>query len=239
MVKLIDELSVFLPAYNEEGNIEKVVSNTKKVLAKVVDRWELIIVEDGSKDKTPEISDKLGKRYKPRIRVVHHSPNRGYGGTLKTGFKEAKYEWIAFIDADGQFDFSEITKFITKQKEKNADLVLGIRGNRADPFIRKVFTWGWSVVLPRLLFGLKVTDYSCGFKMIRKGVFNKVQPLIGEEKVTQIEMLVKAQRAGYKFAEVRVHHYPRGSGHQTGADLKVITRSIRDLFKLWWQLKKV
>jgi len=103
--------------------------------------------------------------------------------------------------------------------------------------MRKLFTWGWSIVLPRLLFGLNVTDYSCGFKMIKKEVFNKVQPLIGEEKVTQIEMLVKAQRMGFKFAEVKVDHYPRKHGEQTGADLKVVFKSVKDLIKLWKQLR--
>jgi hypothetical protein len=92
-------------------------------------------------------------------------------------------------------------------------------------------------MLPRILLGLKVSDYSCGFKLIRKKVYDDVQPLIGEEKVTQIEMLTKAQRMGFIFAEVGVHHYPRKFGHQTGADLKVITKSICDLLKLWRQMK--
>jgi len=236
MSKLANELSVFFPTYNEEKNIEKVVKRAKQVLEKISGAWEIIIVEDGSKDKTPQISDSLAKKDK-RIRVIHHKPNRGYGGALKSGFKAAKYEWVAFTDSDGQFDFSEITKFIKKQKSTDADLILGIRTKRADPFIRKLFTWGWSVVLPRILFGLKVTDYSCGFKLIRKRVFNSVQPLVGEEKVTQIEMLVKAQRAGFKFAEVGVKHYPREFGKQTGASLSVVSKSIRDLLALWHQLQ--
>ena len=236
MTKLINELSVFFPTYNEEKNINKVVADTKKVLLKIADKWEIIIVEDGSKDKTPQISDNIAKTDK-RIRVIHHKPNRGYGGALKTGFSKAKYEWVAFTDSDGQFDFSEITKFIKKQKETDADLVLGIRKHRADPFIRKLFTFVWSKLLPRILLGLKVTDYSCGFKLIRKKVYNSVLPLVGEEKVTQIEMLTKAHREGFKFAEVKVNHYPRKFGHQTGADMKVILRSVRDLLKLWLQLR--
>ena len=116
--------------------------------------------------------------------------------------------------------------------------MLGIRMRRADSIVRRLYTFVWSKLLPRILLGLKVTDYSCGFKLIRKQVFDSVQPLVGEEKVTQIEMLTKAQRKGYKFAEVGVHHYPRKFGHQTGADLKVITKSIVDLGKLWWQLRR-
>ncbi len=236
MVKVIKEISVFFPTYNEEKNIRKVVSDAKKVLEEISQRWEIIIVEDGSKDKTPQIVDQIAKKDR-RIRVIHHRPNRGYGGALKTGFSNAKYEWVAFSDSDGQFDFSEITKFISKQKETGADLILGIRRQRADPFIRKVFTFFWSKLLPRILLGLKVKDYSCGFKMIRRKVYQSVQPLVGEEKVTQIEMLTKAKRFGFEFAEVEVSHYPRKFGKQTGADLKVVFRSIRDLLKLWWQLK--
>lgn len=234
MSKLINELSVFFPTYNEEGNIEKVTLDTKKVLEKVTDRWEIIIVNDGSIDGTKEIAERLAERDK-RIRVITHNPNRGYGGALKTGFSSAKYKWVAFIDSDGQFDFSEITKFIEKKDE--ADLILGYRKNRADSFARKVFTFGWAS-LAKILLGLTARDYSCGFKMIKKEVYEKVLPLIGEEKVTQIELLVKAKRKGFKFAEVGVTHYPRTSGTQTGAKLKVVIKSVFDLFKLWKKLRR-
>lgn len=236
MNKVIKELSVFFPAYNEDKNVKKTVSDAKKVLEKIAKKWEIIIVNDGSMDKTGEIADTLAEKDK-RIRVIHHSPNRGYGGALKSGYESAKFTWVAFTDIDRQFDFSEIRKLIKKQKETGADLVLGIRTNRADPFIRKLYTFVWSKLLPRILLGLRVTDYSCGFKLIRKKVYDAVQPLIGEEKVTQIEMLTKAQRFGFKFAEVGVNHYPRKFGHQTGADLKVVLRSLRDILKLWWQLR--
>ena len=238
MAKLIDELSVFLPTYNEEKNITIVVEKVRKILTNIADKWEIIIVEDGSSDKTPQLADSLVKKYKLNVRVIHHKPNRGYGGALKSGYSAAKYKWVAFMDSDDQFDFFEVENFIRKQKKTGADLVLGIRMRLADSIVRRLYTFVWSKLLPRILLGLKVTDYSCGFKLIRKQVFDSVQPLVGEEKVTQIEMLTKAQRKGYKFAEVGVHHYPRKFGHQTGADLKVITKSIVDLGKLWWQLRR-
>lgn len=233
MKKKIDELSVFFPTYNEEGNIEKVVRDTKKVLTKVADKWEIIIVEDGSGDNTPEVSDKIAKT-DARIRVIHHKPNRGYGGALKTGFEKAKYKWVAFTDADGQFRFSEITKFLAKSDE--ADVILGYRLKRADSIARKLFTFGWAMIA-KILLGLRARDYSCGFKMMKKEVYKKIQPLVGEEKVTQIEMLVKARKKGFTFAEVGVHHYPRESGTQTGANIKVVFKSILDLFKLWMALR--
>jgi glycosyltransferase involved in cell wall biosynthesis len=230
----IKQLSVFFPAYNEEENIKTTVENTIRVLRKVAEKWEIIIVDDGSKDNTPALSDSLAKKNK-NVRVIHHKPNRGYGGALKTGFKEAKYEWVAFTDSDGQFDFNEITKFISLKDE--ADLILGIRKSRADSILRKIYTWGWAL-LPKIILGMKAKDYSCGFKMIKKEVFDKVQPLKGEEKVTQIELLVKAQRMGFKISHVTVNHYPRKAGEQTGADIKVVLKSVFDLLKLWNQLRK-
>ena len=237
MGKIIDELSFFLPSYNEEKNVEKSAMDVKRALEKVAKKWEVIIVNDGSSDKTGEIADRLHRKWGAKVKVVHNRPNRGYGGALKTGFESAKYKWVAFADSDGQFKYDEIKSFIEKHEQTGADLVLGIRRSRADSTVRKLFTFVWSKVLPRLLLGLKVTDYSCGFKLIKKDVYKNVQPLIGEEKVTQIEMLTKAQRSGYKFAEVKVTHLPRKFGHQTGADLKVIVRSVRDLLKLWYQLR--
>lgn len=229
MKKLISSLSVFFPTYNEEKNIEKTVSDTKKVLKNIADEWEIIIVDDGSRDKTPEMADNLAKKDK-NVRAVHHKVNRGYGGALKTGFTEAKYSWVAFADSDGQFDFSEITKFIEKTGE--ADLILGYRLKRVDPLSRRVFGTLWAII-PRILWGMNVRDYSCGFKLIKKEVFDSVQPLVGEEKVTQIEFLVKAKQRGFRFAEVGVHHYPRKFGQQTGGDLKVVAKSFGDLYKLW------
>ncbi|MEJ2441784.1 MAG: glycosyltransferase family 2 protein, partial [Patescibacteria group bacterium] len=165
---------------------------------------------------------------------VNHKVNKGYGGALKSGFKAAKYKWVAFADSDGQFKFSEIIKLIKKTNE--ADLILGYRLSRADSIFRKLFTFGWALI-PRIIFGMKARDYSCGFKLIKKKVFEDIQPLVGEEKVTQIEMLVKAKRMGFKFAEVGVHHYPRKYGSQTGANIKVVLKSVLDLIKLWEKLR--
>jgi glycosyltransferase involved in cell wall biosynthesis len=236
MAKMIDELSIFFPLYNEEDNVKRVVKDAKRILSKVAGEWEIILVNDGSKDNTLKVARNLAGRDK-RVKIVNHKVNKGYGGALKSGYKAAKYKWVAFTDADGQFNFSEIKKFIKKQKATNADLVLGIRTKRADSFVRKAYTFVWSRLLPRVIFGLKVTDYSCGFKMIRKKVYDSSLPLVGEEKVTQIEMLVKAQRSGFKFAQVGVRHYPRKHGIQTGANIKVVAKSIKDLIKLWRQLK--
>ncbi len=233
MKKKIKELSVFFPAYNEEENIEKTVCDAKKVLEKVAKKWEIIIVEDGSKDKTGEISDKLAKKYR-NIKVVHHSPNRGYGGALKTGYETAKYKWVAFADSDGQFKFSQIKKFISKMDK--GDLILGYRIERKDSVIRKLYTLVWSRILPLILFRLNVRDYSCGFWMLKKKVYKAIKPIESEEKVTKIEILVKAKRKGFEFVDVGVNHYMREHGEQTGANINVIKKSLSDLFVLWKKL---
>lgn len=229
----LPELSVFFPAYNEERNIERTVKNALKILPKIASKYEMIIVDDGSTDKTGEIAERLAKE-KEFIKMVHHRPNRGYGAALKSGFSESRYSWVAFSDADGQFDFSEIEKFLPLTDK--ADLILGYRLKRADSLIRRFGAFVWDLVA-RILLGLDVKDYSCGFKLIKKKVFEEVQPLTAEEKVTQIELLVKARRLGFKFAEVGVSHYPRKAGKQTGANIKVVARSYLDLFRLWQKTK--
>lgn len=227
-------LSVFFPAYNEEKNIGSTLKQAIEVLDKIgLKNYEVIVVNDASEDKTKDVVENMIKSNR-NLKLIDHEKNGGYGAALKTGFKAAKYLWVAFADSDGQFDFSEIVLFLDKTND--ADLILGYRLNRADSFARSIFTFGWSLIA-KILLGLKARDYSCGFKLIRKEVFDAVLPLEGEEKVTQIEMLVKAARFGYRFAEVGVHHYPRKYGSSTGANINVVIKSVLDLLKLWWRLR--
>lgn len=227
----IPELSLFFPAYNEETNLKNTVEKVIPVLDKVAEKYEVIIVNDGSKDKTGEIAAKLADEY-PFIKVITHSPNRGYGAALKSGMYNSRYEWIAFTDADGQFDFSEITKFIDKQKETSADLVIGYYLKRAVPFYRILGSKIWELVV-LLLFGLKVKDIDCGFKFFRKKVVENISKLEAERgPFISSEFLVKAKKAGFKISEVGVHHYPRAGGKQTGASLKVIFAGLSDLIRL-------
>lgn len=229
---LLKNLSVFFPTYNEEKNITSVVENAIEVLKKLKLDWEVLVINDGSKDHTAEEVEKLTAKY-PHVRLINHPTNKGYGKALKTGFTEAKYPWVVFLDSDGQFDFSEVTKLL--EKTDQADVILGYRLNRADPFARRIFTWGWKM-LAMVVLGLNVRDYSCGFKLIKKQVFEDILPINSEEKVTQIEILIKAKKKGYKFAEVGVHHYPRIHGVPTGAKLSVVLKSFVDMMRLWWEL---
>jgi glycosyltransferase involved in cell wall biosynthesis len=228
----IEELTFFTPAYNEEAHLEETITKVSRILPKIAQKYEIIIVDDGSKDKTGEIAEKLAQVNKT-IRVIHHQPNRGYGAALKSGFYQARYRWITFIDADGQFDFSEITKFFEVQRQTKADLVIGYYLKRQVPLYRIMgskLLWQPAVYL---LFGLKVRDIDCGFKLISKKVIDKVPKLEAERgPFISSELLIKAKQAGFKIAEIGVHHYPRKAGAATGASLKVILSGFSDLFRL-------
>lgn len=234
MTKKLKELSLFFPAYNEEANLENTVEKAIPVLKKIAEKYELIIVNDGSKDKTGDVAEKLAKKYS-FIKVITHNPNQGYGAALRSGFYNSKYEWIVFTDSDGQFDFSEVDRLIEKSGE--ADLVVGYRINRQDSLTRKIFGWGWTF-LANVLLGLKVKDIDCAFKLTKKEVVDKILKLQSTRGgMISPELVGKARKAGFKIVEVGVHHFPRKEGKQTGANLKVIFKSFVDLGKLWWSIK--
>ena len=231
---MVKNLSVFFPLYNEEGNVEEDVKRALKVLGRLNLEYEILLINDGSKDRTGEISDKLA-RDNPNIRAIHHQKNLGYGEALKSGFYNAKYDTIVYTDGDGQFDFSEIDKFL--EKIEDHDLVIGYRIKRQDPFIRILFKKGWKLTL-LTFFGLTLKDVDCGFKMVKREVLEKIPHLQSQRgAMINAEIAIKAKKYGFKIAQVGVNHYPRLSGKPTGANLNVILRSFFDLFRLWWGLK--
>ena len=231
----LDKLSVFFPTFNEEDNIENTVKKAKAVLNKVVGEWEILIVNDGSTDKTSEISKRLVSDDK-RIKLIEHVENKGYGAAFKSGFYGSKYPWIAFTDSDGQFNFSEIVNFIEKQKQTNADLVIGYYKDRKVSPSKKITSKMWEFLI-FLMFGLGVRDVDCGFKLVSKSVIDKLPKLESVRGAfISSEFLIKAKKAGFKIVEIPVTHNPRTLGKGTGRDLKVIVKSFTDLFRLWKKL---
>jgi glycosyltransferase involved in cell wall biosynthesis len=227
-------LSVVLPAYNEEAVIAATVNQVAETLASLAPDYEIIIVDDGSRDRTGAIADALAAS-NPRIRVVHNWPNRGYGGALIAGFNAASKELIFFMDADGQFDIRDIARLLPHIE--TVDAVLGYREVRCDPLIRKINAWGWNLLM-RLLFGLRVRDVDCAFKLYRAELVRAAN-VQAEGAMINSEMLVKLHRMGYRFHQVSVHHYPRRHGRATGADLRVIARAFKELLKLYWKMKRM
>ena len=236
MAKLIGKLSVFLPCYNEEGNIKEVVFAVKNVLEEVAGEWELLIIDDGSKDATQEISKSLIQKDR-RIKIVTHKINEGYGASLRSGFYSSKYPWIAYIDSDGQFNFAEIVSFIKKQNETNADLIIGYYKKRQVSTFKILTSKIWEFAV-FVLFGLRVRDTDCAFKLVSKKVIDTITPLESRRGAfISSELLIKSVGAGFTVAEVPVTHYPRTKGAGTGRDLNVIIKSFSDLFRLWRKLK--
>jgi len=164
--------------------------------------------------------------------MITHTPNRGYGATLKSGLYNSLYQLILFTDADGQFDFSEAERFLKAQSETKADLVIGYYLKRAVPFYRIWASRAWEMVI-FLMFGLKVRDIDCGFKLLRKEVVEKISRLQSERgPFISSELLIKAKKAGFKIVELGVHHYPRKEGRATGSSLRVGLSGFWELVKL-------
>lgn len=232
-MKKLKSLSIFFPFWNEEENVERVVLRAIPVAEKIADKWEIIIVDDGSSDNTPKIANKLAKKYE-NVRVARHIPNRGYGAALKEGFMNCRYEIIVFTDGDGQFDFSQVERFLS-EIETN-DMVVGFREKRRDNPIRHVLMnmlkiWDFA------FFGFRFKDIDCGFKMFRKSALDQIMPLSSEGAMITTEILAKAKKKNLKIAQVPVTHYKRLHGKESGADLFVITRAILESMQLWRGMK--
>ncbi len=232
-MKKTDELSIFFPFWNEEENIEKVVKSAIPVAKRVASKWEILIIDDGSSDKTLEIAKKLEKDNK-FVKVIKHEPNRGYGAALKEGFGNAKYNKIVFTDGDGQFDFGEVTKFI--EKIDKSDLVIGFREVRRDNIIRHILM-NMLKIWDFIFFGFYFRDIDCGFKMFKKEAIEELMPLRSEGAMISTEILVKAKRKKLKIAQVGVNHYARKYGEQNGSNISVIIRAVLESLILWWDIR--
>ncbi len=220
-------ISAVLPAYNEERVIADTVASMVATLADLTDDYEVIVVNDGSRDATRQIVEALSAK-NPRVRCVSHPVNRGYGAALWTGFTSATRELVFLTDGDKQFDARELAFFLPYIK--NADLVIGYRKPRMDPFMRRLNAWGWNLLV-RLLFGYIARDVDCAFKLFRRSILDKVR-VDSTGATFSAEFLIKARRRGYRIVELRATHFPRTAGSATGARLSVILRAFRDLFRL-------
>jgi glycosyltransferase involved in cell wall biosynthesis len=228
----VTSLSVFFPCYNEQDNIERVVKSTLDVLTALKIDYEVIIVDDGSKDKTGETADKLAEKYE-HVKVVHHSVNRGYGAALQSGFKAATKEYVFYTDGDGQFDIKELPMLF--KYTADYDIVTGYRIKRQDNLIRKLNAFCWTTMV-NLLFGMKIKDMDCAFKLYKRRIFDDIK-MASSGALINTEIFARAKNKGYKIFQIGVHHYPRTAGTQTGAKLSVILRAFKELFAIYKQIK--
>ena len=232
-MKLISEISVFFPAYNEEENIAKTVASAVKILEKIAGIYEVIVVDDGSKDRTSHIVKDLHSKNK-RIRLVTQTPNQGYGAAIRRGFAESRYAVICYTDSDGQFDFEEIYNFIELLKVGN-DMVVGYRIKRTDNQYRRLMARVLHYV-GIFLFGVNVKDVDCGFKVFKKDILKKIGPLKTASAITETEFVTRTIRAGFKISEAGVQHHSREGGEQTGGKPSVILKAAKEGIILWWTM---
>lgn len=230
----IPEISAFFPAFNEEGNISQTVTYALLVLDKVADKYEVIVVNDGSKDRTGEIAQRLSKQ-NPHVRVINHKENLGYGNALRSGFYNARYDPVVMTDSDGQFDFAEVEKLLAVSSQ--ADVVIGYRIKRMDPPIRFFIAWVWKILI-WIFLGFKVRDVDCGFKLVKQHVLQKIPKL--ESTVGGMinpELLIKTHKNGFTFIQVGVHHFPRRTGKANGVGPRKIIISFIELVRLAYYIR--
>jgi len=228
-------ISVVFPAYNEEENLEKAILQAEQCLQCLTPDWEIIVVNDGSRDRTGEIADAVALR-DPRVIAVHHREgNRGYGAALRSGIQKASKDLLFFSDSDLQFHLAELPLLLLWVEQYDA--VIGYRGKRSDPLHRKFNAFGWNLLV-RAVLGLRVRDIDCAFKLFRTSLFQVIQ-IDAVGAMVNTDILVQATRMGFKIKEVPVTHFARMNGQSTGADLRVIAKAFKELMRLYLKLRTV
>jgi glycosyltransferase involved in cell wall biosynthesis len=225
-------LSVFFPAYNDSGTIASLVISARQTAARLTRDFEVIVINDGSADATAQIVDELARTY-PEVRVVHHPRNRGYGAALRSGFAAATRELVFYTDGDAQYDPSEMA-ILWNALRDDVDLVNGYKISRSDPLHRIVIGRIYHHTV-KLLFGLRIRDVDCDFRLLRRSIFERVA-LDRSSGVICLEMMKKIQDAGYRIAEVPVHHYHRAYGKSQFFNFRRLFKTVLDVGALWFAL---
>jgi len=226
------KISLVLPAHNEEPNIRTVVEEAAEVLPTAFSDYEIVVVNDGSKDRTLEIAQALADE-NPHVRVVNHPVNRGYGAAVTSGFNAATGDFIMFMDSDRQFDINDIHLLTPHVPEY--DIVAGYRIKRNDPAHRLLNAKLFGTAV-KLLFDIKVRDIDCAFKIMRGEVLRGIN-LESPGALINTEILAKANVQGRTLTQVGVNHYPRLEGEQSGASVKVVLRAFWEMVRLWWRMR--
>jgi glycosyltransferase involved in cell wall biosynthesis len=228
----LDGLSVFLPSHNEEGNVERVVKGFLDELPRLADSYEVIVVDDGSRDRTGEIAERLAAE-DPHVRVVHHQVNRGYGGAVISGIRAAREPYVLLCDGDGQFDPADVG--LLAARVPACDVVVGRRLQRADNLLRRFNGKAWTLLV-RLLFDVRISDIDCGFKLMRRELLEGLE-LRAKGAMISTELMARLVARGARVEEVGVKHLPRLAGEQSGANPRVIMRAFKELFALHGELR--
>jgi glycosyltransferase involved in cell wall biosynthesis len=224
----LDGISIVLPARNEVANIGAAVEKCLAVAERLSPRHEVIVVDDGSNDGTGQAVESIARVNYPRVRLVTHEVNLGYGAALRTGFRHSRFGLVFFTDSDNQFDVSELEYFIPMMADH--DLVTGFRVYRYDPVLRSILSWLYNRLVG-VLFGLRVRDVDCAFKLMRRELVQKVT-IECNNFFVNTELLAKARRWNFRIAEKGVRHYPRTAG-ETSVRASDIPRTLATVFSMW------
>jgi glycosyltransferase involved in cell wall biosynthesis len=231
VIERLPRLSYFFPAHNEEANLRGLVEEALEALPALAEAFEIVIVDDGSRDATGRIADELAAAQPAVVRAVHHPTNLGYGAALRSGFRAARHDHIAFTDGDRQFRVADLATLIERLSAGDApDVVAGYRIKRADPFVRTLYARIYRLA-NRIWFGLRVRDVDCACKLFRRPALEGLSVESGGAFFSA-ELLIKLQAAGRRIAEVGVPHHPRTAGSPTGAKPSVVWRAVRDFWLL-------
>ncbi len=231
-MKRLSSLSIFLPAYNDAGTITELVLKAEQTARSLTDEFELIVVNDGSEDDTATVLANLKTRI-PRLRVITHPVNRGYGGALRSGFAAARGDWVFYTDGDGQYDPAELTCLVDAL-HPGLDLVNGYKRRRHDPWIRVVLGALYNSGV-RWLFGLRLRDVDCDFRLIRRATLIEIE-LESDSGAICVELIRGLQDRGARFAEVAVSHYRRRQGASQFFNGRRVFDTARQVVRLWWRL---
>ncbi len=228
-------ISAIFPAYNEEKNLEELITRVDNALKKYFKIYEIIIVDDGSKDGSINILKKLQGKFSS-LKIIGNKKNLGYGAALKNGLCAAQYELIFFSDADNQFDLNEIGLLLSEIDENDA--VFGFRKNREDGKYRKVNAWIWNT-LNFIFYKITVKDIDCAFKIFTKKILDKINTasLSSTSPMINSEIIIRLKKASAKIKQISITHFPRNKGVSKGGGRRMITNSIYDFFRLYKSLK--
>ncbi|MDQ3448072.1 MAG: glycosyltransferase family 2 protein [Chloroflexota bacterium] len=231
----VPALSYFFPAHDEAENVERLVAEALVELPSLAERYEIICVDDGSRDGTGQIADRLAAENPDLVRVVHHPTNRGYGAALRSGFRAARYDLVCFTDGDRQFRIADLRALVDRlaagtDEGRSPDIVAGYRIKRADPLVRLAYARAYRACL-RMFFGLRLRDVDCACKLVHRAALEGIR-LESRGAFLSAELLIKLREVGRTVVEVGVPHHPRTAGQASGADPRVVFRAVKDFWAL-------
>lgn len=226
----VQSISVFFPAYNDAASLPSLVPKAFRTLETLSKDFEVIVVNDGSSDATAEVLERLRQELGPRLRVVTHQENRGYGGALRSGFAAAAKEWVFYTDGDSQYDVTELSTLVSRLGPETG-LVNGFKLKRSDPLHR---IWIGTIYnqFARILFGIRLRDIDCDFRLIRRSLLEDVH-LTSTSGTICVELVRKLEQSGCEVQETGVHHYPRLYGRSQFFRWKSLLVTLRQLIGLW------